>query len=67
LRQALIDSVEDYLEFCAERGEKPDKPFSGKFVIRIDPELHRKIYIEAKKSNTSINQPVKNTLEKVFA
>ena len=29
LRQALADSVEDYLAFCAERGEAPDQPFSG--------------------------------------
>lgn len=26
LRQAFIDSVEDYLEFCALRGEQPEKP-----------------------------------------
>jgi predicted HicB family RNase H-like nuclease len=38
--QAFRDSVDDYLDFCAERGEKPDKPFSGKFVLRIHPELH---------------------------
>lgn len=29
LRQAFQDSVDDYLEFCQERGEKPEKPFSG--------------------------------------
>lgn len=27
LRQAFEDSVEDYLAFCANRGEKPDQPF----------------------------------------
>ena len=32
LRQALADSVEDYLAFCAERGEAPDQPFSGRFT-----------------------------------
>ena len=26
LRQALADSVDDYLAFCAERGEEPNKP-----------------------------------------
>ncbi len=36
--QAFRDSVDDYLDFCAERGEKPDKPFSGKFVLRMNPE-----------------------------
>ena len=29
LTQAFRESVDDYLAFCQERGEKPDKPFSG--------------------------------------
>ncbi len=32
--QAFHDSVDDYLEFCAERGESPEKPYSGQFVLR---------------------------------
>ena len=67
LRQAFIDSVEDYLEFCAQRGEEPDKPFSGKFVVRIDPELHRTIYIRAKQENKSMNRLVSEMLEKGLA
>lgn len=41
LKQAFIDSIEDYLGFCKERGEFPEKPFSGKFNVRIDPEFTR--------------------------
>lgn len=63
LRKAFEESVDDYLEFCKERGEKPDKPFSGQFVVRISPELHREIYIKAEKSGKSINNWVTNTLE----
>jgi len=37
LRQALADSVEDYLAFCAERGEAPDQPFSGGGTVRLSP------------------------------
>ena len=33
LRQAFVDSVEDYLSFCAERGEAPDQPFLGRFTV----------------------------------
>ena len=40
LRQAFNDSVDDYLEFCAERGEEPEKPFSGQFVTRVSPDAH---------------------------
>jgi predicted HicB family RNase H-like nuclease len=45
LRQAFQGSVEDYLAFCAERGEEPEKPFSGTFTVRIAPELHRAIAV----------------------
>jgi predicted HicB family RNase H-like nuclease len=38
LKKEFINSIEDYLEFCAEHSENPDKPFSGKFNLRLDPE-----------------------------
>ena len=63
LRQAFQDSVEDYLEFCSERNEEPEKPFSGKFIVRIPPELHRKIYTQAKVANKSLNSWVNEVLE----
>jgi predicted HicB family RNase H-like nuclease len=66
LRQAFIDSVEDYLAFCAERGEDPEKPFSGRFVVRNEPELHRELYIHAKQSGVSLNRYVEEALEKAF-
>jgi predicted HicB family RNase H-like nuclease len=56
LKKAFIDSIEDYLQFCAERGEDPDKPFSGKFNLRLDPELHREAVIAAKEDGLSLNQ-----------
>lgn len=63
LRQALADSIEDYLAFCAERGEEPDKPFSGKFSLRVDPELHRQITVKAKLADKSVNSWITETLE----
>ena len=66
LRQALQDSVEDYLEFCVARGEEPERPFSGKFIVRIDPELHRQLYVLAKKKDTSINKLVSEAVEKIL-
>ncbi len=56
LRKAFRESVDDYLEFCKERGEEPDKPHSGRFVVRLEPELHRKVSIAAKMSGKSLNQ-----------
>ena len=49
LRTAFKDSVEDYLEYCAERGEDPEKPYSGKFLVRVEPELHKTLVIQARK------------------
>src|ERR1043166_2625443 len=43
LKLALADSIEDYLDFCRDRGEEPEKPLSGKFVVRLEPALHRAI------------------------
>lgn len=62
--KARTISIEDYLEFCRERNEKPDKPFSGKFVLRIPSELHHKLYIHANKSGKSLNCWVVDLLKK---
>jgi predicted HicB family RNase H-like nuclease len=64
LKQAFEDSVKDYLEFCTSRGEEPEKPFSGKFVVRLSPEIHRKVFLKAKLSDNSLNSWVSEVLEK---
>ncbi len=63
-KQAFQDSINDYLEFCEELGESPDKPFSGKFHFRTSPEIHRKITIAAQKKGKSINSWMEETLKK---
>ncbi len=55
LKKAFHDSVEDYLEFCSKRGEEPEKPFSGTFSIRMTPEQHRKISLDARREGKSLN------------
>ena len=64
IETAFRDSIDDYLEFCRVRGEKPEKPFSGKFVLRVPPELHNKLFIQAQKSGKSLNTWVVNILKK---
>ncbi|MBX3001233.1 MAG: type II toxin-antitoxin system HicB family antitoxin [Caldilineaceae bacterium] len=63
LRQAFQESVDDYLAFCEERNEEPEKPFSGTFTLRIPPELHRDIALRAKLANKSLNSWVTEVLE----
>jgi len=55
IKQAFHDSIDDYLEFCAKRGDNPEKPYSGKFIVRVEPELHKKVIIEAHKTGKSLN------------
>jgi predicted HicB family RNase H-like nuclease len=42
-----------FLQFL---GEEPERPFSGKFNIRLKPSLHRDAFIEAKRTGKSLNQ-----------
>lgn len=63
IEAAFRDSIDDYIEFCEERGEKPDKPFSGKFIVRMPPDLHHQIYLKAVKSGKSLNKWVVDTLQ----
>ena len=55
LEREFHNSVDDYLEWCKELGEEPNKPFSGNLPFRTTPEKHRQIYLAAKKANKSIN------------
>ena len=48
-------SIDDYLDWCKEDGVEPEKPYSGKFVVRFKPELHRKAAIAANKIGISLN------------
>ncbi|MBU1743764.1 MAG: type II toxin-antitoxin system HicB family antitoxin [Proteobacteria bacterium] len=63
VKESFQESVDDYLAFCAKRGEEPKKPLTGKFVVRIPPDLHRKVYVAAKKSGSSLNSWILQTLE----
>ena len=66
LKQALADSVEDYLEFCAEEGKVPEKPYSGRFNVRLPPKLHQKIAVQALHDGVSLNHWVTKTLTEVI-
>ena len=62
LRKAMRESVEDYLAFCEERKEAPEKPFSGRLLVRIDPALHREIYIRSREADKSLNSWISEKL-----
>ena len=62
---AFEESVDDYLEFCKELGEEPEKPFSGKFLVRIPPDVHRKLHAAAQIQGVSVNRLVKGQLSRI--
>ncbi len=66
LEQAFRDSIDDYLDFCEARKEEPDKPFSGKLMLRLPPELHRKIYTSSKQEGKSLNQWIAERLKRTI-
>lgn len=55
LKTALHDSIDDYLEMCEKHEKVPDKPFSGKFSLRIPPELHEQVASAAMGTQESLN------------
>ena len=64
LEQAFRDSLEDYLAFCAERGESPERPYSGKFNARVGPDIHRKAASLAAAEGVSMNEIIVRALSR---
>jgi predicted HicB family RNase H-like nuclease len=62
IEKAFRDSIDDYLDFCAERGEEPDRPFSGRLMVRLPTPLHRELYLEAQREGKSLNQLIVDRL-----
>lgn len=56
LHEAFRHALEDYLADCAEQGIEPEKPASGKVMLRIRPEVHAAASIAARSAGLSLNQ-----------
>lgn len=56
LRAGFAAAIEDYLADCAEQGISPEKPASGKVMLRIRPEVHAAATIAAQAAGKSLNQ-----------
>lgn len=67
IKKAFHESVDDYLAFCKARGESPDKPFSGQFVTRVSPGLHRQVSLAAVISGKSLNAWVVEQIQDAVA
>ena len=67
LETAFKDSIDDYINWCQSEGVEPEKPYSGRFNLRLSPELHREIAITAKRLNISINNFVEKAVKDELA
>ena len=56
-------SLAVFLETCRKKNIEPFKNFSGKFVLRIDPSIHKAAAITAAASGKSLNQWLGEMLE----
>ena len=56
LLAAFHEAVDFYLKMCEERGEQPNKPYSGKVMLRIDPAIHARLAVQAQAAGKSLNQ-----------
>ena len=56
LQAAFEEAVDDYLETCSKVGKPPQKPASGKMMLRVPPEVHRAALVAAQAAGTSLNQ-----------
>ena len=64
LRREFRKSLHAYLEVCREKNLPPFKAYSGRFNLRIPPGLHSEIAMRASADDKSINQWVKEALER---
>lgn len=64
LRKAFEHAVDDYLAECAEKGISPEKPASGKLLLRVSPEVHGRAIVVAQACGKSLNQWVSDVLER---
>jgi predicted HicB family RNase H-like nuclease len=64
LRKAFEEAVDFYLESSAKHGLKPQKPHSGKIMLRVPPELHARAAMLAAAHGKSLNQWVAEAMAK---
>ena len=67
IRTAFKDSVDEYLKFCAELGEEPERPYSGKIALRIPSSLHRTASSAARAEGKSLNSWLTTAVERAAA
>jgi predicted HicB family RNase H-like nuclease len=66
LRKEGEISLRVFLDFAKEKNISPDKKYSGRLVLRLKPDIHRRYKLRASADNKSLNQLLNETLEKAL-
>jgi predicted HicB family RNase H-like nuclease len=64
LRREFVAAIKDYLQDCSEQGVDPEKPASGKLLLRVPPEVHSRALIAAQAKGKSLNQWATEALQR---
>ncbi len=64
LRKAFREAVDDYLATCEKIGQAPQRPYSGKLMLRVPPEVHARAAMMAEAHGMSLNQWAADVLSK---
>ena len=62
LKKDFKDAIDDYLQFCKEVGDEPEKQCKGSLNVRLGTELHTKAKMKSIEENISINELIKNAV-----
>lgn len=62
----LCQVVEEWIEIYEKDGEPPGQDYSGKLLLHLGKDLHRKIAIEALRTGQSINSYIKGIIDKQY-
>lgn len=66
IRAEFEFALNDYIKMCGEMGKEPDRPYSGKLVVRLPGELHKQLAVKAEAEGMSINDAIVAAVEKIF-
>lgn len=66
IKSAFEEAVDDYLEICMEVGKEPEKMYKGTFNVRISPEIHRSIALDALERGVTLNRYVENAIQQYY-
>ena len=64
LESAFHESVDNYIAISEETGRPAQKPYSGKLMLRVSPDIHAAVATAAEVHGKSINQWVSDVLDK---